>query len=420
MLKKISFCGLGHLGLVYLSVYSNFSKKIVCFDENIELIGNLNKKQIDIDEPGLTKQISKNFHKFKFTNDIKQIEKSDLIFLSLDVPTNKNGKSDYDKIFKIIKKIKKSKLNKTPIIILSQLFPGFCDKISKEFKNEIYYQVETLVFGEALSRAKKPERIIVGSKNKKIENKSFEYLLSKFKCPKINMDFMTAEMTKISINILLISTAMTSNYLSILSEKIGFDWSQIAKSLRLDKRIGKFSYLSPSLGLAGGNLERDLYSLQKITKQMNLNISIINSWKKISDIKKKWITNILDNLLKNNNKTPISLLGLSYKENTNSIKNSNAIYTSQNFLKNNFLAFDPLVKSRQIKNLRNIKIEKIDLCLKKSTIIIISNSSKYFFEYFKKKYPLLKNKIVIDPYDVLKNIEKLNVQKRYIMGKKNA
>ena len=160
--------------------------------------------------------------------------------------------------------------------------------------------------------------------------------------------------------------------------------------------------------------------MQKITKQMNLNISLINSWKKSSDIKKKWITDILNHLLKNNNKTPISLLGLSYKENTNSIKNSNAIYTSQNFLKNSFLAFDPLVKSHQIRNLRNIKIDKIDLCLKKSTIIIISNSSKYFFEYFKKNYPLLKNKIVIDPYDVLKDIEKLNVQKRYIMGKKNA
>ena len=74
MLKKISFCGLSHLGLVYSSVYSNFSKKIVCFDENIELIGNLNKKQIDIDEPGLTKQIRKNFHKFKyFINCILEI-----------------------------------------------------------------------------------------------------------------------------------------------------------------------------------------------------------------------------------------------------------------------------------------------------------------------------------------------------------
>ena len=101
MLKKISFCGLSHLGLVYSSVYSNFSKKIICFDENIELIENLNKKQINIDEPGLTKQISKNFHKFKFTNDIKQIKNSDLIFLSLDVPTNKNGKSDYYKIQKL-------------------------------------------------------------------------------------------------------------------------------------------------------------------------------------------------------------------------------------------------------------------------------------------------------------------------------
>lgn len=418
MLNKISFCGMSHLGLVYASVYSKFSKEVICFDDNKNLIKHLIKKKIDVAEPGLIQQINKNFNKFKFTCDISDISSSDLVFLSLDVATDSRGKSSYLRILNILNLIKKNRLAESPIIILSQVHPGFCDAIIRKFKNQIYYQVETLVFGDAIKRALCPDRIIIGSKNKKIENKSYKYLLDNFNSPIINMNFKTAEITKISINILLISTAMSSNFLSIISEKLGYDWKLIAESLKLDKRIGKYAYLSPSLGLSGGNLERDLSTLENICKKNNINTSLINSWKKISDSRKKWILNILLKLPEFKLVKNIALLGLSYKKNTNSIKNSNAIFTSQKFKKKFFLAFDPIVKREQVKKFKNIKIMALKKCLNKVKIVLLTTPSDYFINFFKKNKMILADKIIIDPYNILSRIKNLKVKKKYILGEK--
>jgi len=419
MLNKISFCGMSHLGLVYASVYAKFSKQVICFDDNKKVIKNLTKKKIDISEPSLTEQINKNFNKFKFTCDINDIVGSSLIFLSLDVQTDSSGKSNYLRILKILNLIKKIRLGRPPIIILSQVYPGFCDTIIKKFKNQIYYQVETLVFGEAIKRAMFPDRIIIGSKNKKIENKSYKYLLNNFNTPIINMNFKTAEITKISINILLVSTAMSSNFLSIISEKIGYDWKLITDSLKLDKRIGKYAYLSPSLGLSGGNLERDLNTLENICKKNKINVSIINSWKKISDHRKEWIFKILLKLPEFKLTKNIALLGLAYKKNTNSIKNSNAIFTSQMLKKKVFLAFDPIVQKEQVKKFKNIRIMDLKKCLNKTKIVLLTVPSDYFINFFKKNKKILKNKIVIDPYNILSGMKKMNIKKKYILGEKN-
>ena len=276
-----------------------------------------------------------------------------------------------------------------------------------------------MVFGEAIKRAMFPDRIIIGSKNKKIENKSYKYLLNNFNSPIINMNFKTAEITKISINILLVSTAMSSNFLSIISEKIGYDWKLIAESLKLDKRIGKYAYLSPSLGLSGGNLERDLNTLENICKKNKINASIINSWKKISDHRKKWIFKILLKLPEFKLTKNIALLGLAYKKNTNSIKNSNAIFTSQKLKKKVFLAFDPIVQKEQVKKFKNIRIMDLKKCLNKTKIVLLTTPSDYFIDFFKQNKKILKDKIVIDPYNILSGVKKIKIKKKYILGEKN-
>ena len=107
------------------------------------------------------------------------------------------------------------------------------------------------------------------------------------------MTYETAEITKIAINIFLISTAMTSNFMSLISEKILFNWDNVIEALKLDKRIGKYAYLKPSLGLAGGNLERDLVSIEKLCKKNNIETGLIEGWKKISNIRKLWVYKIL-------------------------------------------------------------------------------------------------------------------------------
>jgi UDPglucose 6-dehydrogenase len=97
------------------------------------------------------------------------------------------------------------------------------------------------------------------------------------------MNYESAELAKISINMYLISTVTTTNILSEICEKAGGDWNDITNSLRLDKRIGKYAYLSPGLGISGGNLERDLCTLQKLQKSNNR--SCVRRWGKFDIVR---------------------------------------------------------------------------------------------------------------------------------------
>ena len=415
MIKKISCLGMSHLGLVYSSVFSQYAETIVCYDGDADLIAKLKSSKVEIYEPNLVEELKKNKKKFLFTHNYRDCEKSDLIFISLDSKTNKRNQVDLSDIKKIFKKILKLNIsNHIPIIFLSQLPPGFCENISKNFKNDIYYQVETLVFGNAIHRAKFPERIIVGSKNKKIKNKNYINLLKKFRCPIINMSYLSAELTKIAINIYLISTISTTNYLTMLGEKIGFDWEAISDALRLDKRIGKYAYLRPSLGLAGGNLERDLNSLDFLSRKYSMDNSLIRSWYKISNLRKKWIENILNKLLKHTKQKKIFILGLAYKENTSSIKNANSIYLINKFKEVNFYGYDPLVKNIKTRNFHFINPKDLFFY---SKIIIITNSSKEFLYLFNKYRFKIKNKIIIDPYNILDSTNFAKNNKIFNLGK---
>ena len=406
MLDKISFCGLSHLGLVYSSVYSKFAKKVICFDSDKKLIENLKKNKININEPGLKKKFLLNKKKIIFTSKFEDLEKSKLIFVSKDIATDSEGNSNYNEINNICNSIIKLKSKDSAIIFLSQLKPGFTKNFNYKIKNQVYYQVETLIFGEAINRALNPERFIIGSKSGKIINKNYLKLLDKFKCPILNMNYQSAEFSKIAINLFLISSTMTTNLLCKLSEKINFDWESITKSLKLDKRIGQHAYIEPGLGLSGGNLERDLKTTEKLLKKNKINTSLIQSWKKISNERKMWISNVLYRLSKIKKIKNVSMLGLSYKINTDSIKNSPAIFTIKKNKNIDFYCNDPKVKFDKIKENQNVQFFDIKKCVNKSKIIIITTPWPEYTKFFSINKNILKNKILVDPFNCVRKLKK--------------
>lgn len=406
---KIGFFGLTHLGLNYLAASAAKGFRVVGFDYNDNVISRLNKFEKIINEPNLFKNIKKFKKNIIFTNNFDELKKCKIIFISSDVKTDNQGKSD---IFLVKKNIKKLCLNfkNKNIIVLSQVFPGFCEKIFSN-SNSLYYQVETLIFGNAFERAKNPERIILGCK--KPEGKISKYIniyYKRFKCPIIKTNYRTAELVKISINLFLISSVTTTNLISKLSKKIGASWNIIEQSLRLDKRIGKYAYLKPGLGITGGNLERDLFNIISISKKLKLNINLFNAWKEISYHQKKWIYDI-NNKLNNSKKLCIGILGLAYKENTDSIKNSISIELIKKLKNKKIYVFDPAIN-----NLKNKKIQIME-----NEKQVISNSDILFvlteWKQFKKitlPSKINKNlKIIIDPFGVFFN-HKIDFKKRKI------
>lgn len=361
----------------------------------------LKNKISPIFEKDLERKIKLNFSNLNFTNNISDLINCDNVYISKDVSTKASGESDLTATKELIEKTIKHLNKKSNLIILCQVPPGFCRSINWN-KNQLFYQVETLIFGKAFERALYPERLIIGTESKKKKIKqSYLKLLKSFNCPLIIMNYESAELAKISINMYLISTVTTTNVISEICEKIDANWNDISIALKLDKRIGKYAYLEPGLGISGGNLERDLYTLQKLLDSNRLNNRYIQELKNKSISRKLWILNIVKKLKKKYQFKNISILGLAYKIGTHSIKNSPGIQLIKNLKSFKIRAFDPVVK--KIDKIKNVKICKNSHeTIKGCDILIITTPWKEFKKInsiFLKKN--IKNKLIIDPYNLL-------------------
>jgi len=400
-LLTIGFVGMSHLGLNYAVATASKKFKVICYDENISTINLLKNKISPIFEKDLEKKIKLNFSNLKFTNNILDLKNCDNVYISEDVSTKISGESDLTVIKGLINKTIKYLNKNSNLIILCQVPPGFCRSINWN-KNQLFYQVETLIFGKALERALYPERLIIGTENKKNKIKqSYLKLLKSFNCPLIIMNYESAELAKISINMYLISTVTITNVISEVCEKIDANWNDISIALKLDRRIGKYAYLEPGLGISGGNLERDLYTLQKLQESNCLNNRFIHELKNISISRKLWILNIVKKLKKKYKLKNISILGLAYKVGTYSTKNSPGIQLIKNLKDFKIRAFDPIVK--KIDKIKNVIICKNSHeTIKGCDILIITTPWKEFKKInsiFLKKN--IKNRLIIDPYNLL-------------------
>ncbi len=407
----IGFAGLSHLGLVSLCAAASKGCNIIAYDFHIDAKV-ISANKIDINEPGLNSIFKKNKKRIKITTNIQDLSKCDLIYISKDVPTNSNGKSDLKPIKKIIKHLSFLK-DKPRLIILSQVNPGFTRKLNWN-KKKLFYQVETLVFGNALKRALKPERIIIGSNNsnEKIDSK-LKSFLNKFKCPILNMNYESAELAKISINMFLVSSITTTNLLSELSNRIGAHWADISKALKLDRRIGGHAYLSPGLGISGGNLERDISSVIQMNNKMNLDSKMFEYWKKKSRYYKHWPIRKFLELRKKIKINNISILGLTYKPDTDSLKNSPSLELIDRLKKEYSLTlYDPVIKTLMSKNYSFS--DSIFDAVKNSELIFIMTPWEQFKTLNSKKITrILSNKIIIDPFEVIDNKLIIKNNKRY-------
>jgi UDPglucose 6-dehydrogenase len=409
---KIGFVGLSHLGIISSLVAASKGYQIVCYDNDQVNINLFKKGTFNIDEPNLNKYFKSYSSKIKYSNKIADLKSCEIVYFSEDIKTNEKNISDIKNYKQKINKVLKFLNKNSYIVVLSQVTPGFTESINWN-KKKLFYQVETLIFGNAIKRASEPERFIIGSKNSKKIPIKFSNFLKKYNCPILIMNYKSAEITKISINLYLISQVSMTNILADFVKKFGADWTDISNSLRLDKRIGKHSYLNPGLGISGGNLERDLVTVRKLFSKNKLNNNIFNEYESISNRFNKWPNHIFKQIIyqiKNKNLT-IGILGLAYKKNTHSIKNSPSIKFIKDNIKSKIFAFDPLIN--KVEGFQNLQIsQNINQVIIKSNILIIFNDSDDFKKITDKELIASKKLYaVIDPYSVMKKIkfEKLNI-----------
>ena len=230
------------------------------------------------------------------------------------------------------------------------------------------------------------------------------------------MKYESAELSKISINILLSSSITISNILAEVCEKVSADWYEIIPTLKLDQRIGKSAYIKPGLGISGGNLERDINNIKKIIKNKE-SLSIINNIKKNSLYMKSWVYRVLkaNKVLNSNSNFKIGILGLAYKANTNSVKNSPTLYLLKKIKNKNCLVYDPQVKlSKKINNCS--QVNDANFLIKNSNVIILMTPWPQF-RSITRNLKIKKNTILIDPHRIIDFKINKNYLKYFTIGK---
>ncbi|MAY90874.1 MAG: hypothetical protein CMN00_06835 [Rickettsiales bacterium] len=414
----IGFAGMTHLGLVTSISYANKGFNIVCYDKSKNKIENIKKNIFPISEPKIIDKKKENESKLFFSSDLNALKTCDLVYISSDVLTDKNGNSNLLPLKSLINDVIKVIKKKGILVILSQVSPGFTRNINFP-KKRLFYQVETLIFGKAYERASNPERFIIGCYKKNVKN-IFTDFLETFKCPILQMKYESAELAKISINIFLVSSISVTNTLSEICESIGADWNEISPSLKLDKRIGKHAYLKPGLGISGGNLERDLGSLIKLGKTKKTNVNLIKAFVENSIYQKKWVVKKIKEIQKYTKINQIAIWGLSYKENTNSIKNSPSLITINLLNIKKILVHDPVVEKLDFKNKNIFRFTKLDETLYDSDLLaILTPWDQYRNFSVKRIIKGLKKPIIIDPYNIFKDqLENMKEIDYYCLGKK--
>lgn len=392
----IGYIGLSHLSLNYASASLLRGHEVIFFD-NLKKINTYKVNKLNIFEPKLDNILNKYKKKIKFSEDFEQVNSVDINFIALDIITNTNNKVDYKPLNGLIKDYLKFSRKKNPLIIMSQVEVGFTRKITYP-ANLLYHYVETLIFGKAVDRANKPERIIIGksSRSESINYKLKKYL-SSFKCPLIEMIYEESELTKGFINTYLASQLITTNNLNELSKFYNCNWGIIKKALQLDKRIGNYAYLEPGLGISGGNIERDLKTILDKKKSFKINNSYFASLIDQSSYYKNWIQREINTL--KIKKPVIGLLGVTYKEDSLSIKNAPAL----NFLKKNkhkFFLHDLQSKNINIEKKYLNQFRDIQYIINTSNIIIILHSHDLYLDINYKQFNNIK--IILDPFKYLK------------------
>ena len=277
--KIIGFIGMTHLGIITAVGAAEKGYRVFCFDRDKLLVNSLKRKSTQVSEPDLIELWTRNNERITCTCDMSLIKNCDLIYISPDIATDDKGSSDLSIINELINIAFDSIKQDATVVILSQVPPGYTRSKHKNSIN-LFYQVETLIFGRAIERTLKPERFIVGCLNvKSALPKVYEEYLRSYSCPILPMSYESAELAKIAINMFLVSSVVTTNTLAELCESLGADWGEIVPALRLDRRIGAFAYLNPGLGISGGNLERDLTTLENLSNKYETNSSIVMAWK---------------------------------------------------------------------------------------------------------------------------------------------
>jgi UDPglucose 6-dehydrogenase len=419
---NISIIGSGYVGLVTGACLAELGNKVICADNDNRKILNLKKGILPIYEPGLEELLANNVKKkkLKFTSSIKEAVRDSLvIFIAVGTPSKEAGEADLTGIENVARNIS---INMTAyrLIVEKSTVPVETGKwvkhtISTYIKRKIKFDVasnpEFLREGCAINDFMHPDRIVIGVESKKAKD-ILVNLYKPLKAPLVITDIKSAELIKHASNSFLATKISFINAISLICERVGADVVEVALGMGLDKRIGQ-AFLAAGIGYGGSCFPKDLDAFINISEKLGYSFELLKSVKEINQQQKTFFLNkIKDALWRIKDKT-IGVLGLSFKPNTDDIRNAPSMEIIQALQAEGakVKVYDPqaMKKAKEILNKAIFCKDPYDTSRDCDCLLIITEWDEFKELDFLKIKKLLKRPLIIDGRNIYEpqNLEKL-------------
>ena len=352
----IGIIGSGYVGLVTGACFAEFGVFVTCVDRDDKKIRALKKGEIPFYEPGLDDLIRRNIKngRLRFSSKINDaVESSLVIFIAVGTPPRGDGSADMTYVEGVAEEIAQNIKGYKVIVMKSTVPVGTGAKvkkiISKRLKEQVDFDIvsnpEFLREGSAIEDFMRPNRVVLGASSQQAIAilKDLYRPLYLIETPFIITNPETAELIKYASNSFLAVKISFINEISHLCEKVGADVQMVAKAMGLDRRIGpKFLHTGPGYG--GSCFPKDTLALLTIAAEKDAVLGIVKSAVEANNRQKALMVDKIRKGVGDIRGKTISVLGLSFKPNTNDMREAPSLYIIEQLLKEGakVRVFDPV------------------------------------------------------------------------------
>lgn len=346
----IVVAGVGYVGLVTAVCLAEIGHNVTCIDVQREKIKKLLKGESPIFEPNLENLMHKNKERLHYVVDGEGIyKKADVIFITVGTPENEDGSVNLKYLYNVVERIAEQ-IEKDVVIVIKSTVPiGTNDQIEKfirsKLKNNINIEVvsnpEFLSQGTAIEDTLNAQRIVLGVSSEKAK-KIMKQVYDKFEQPYIFTDRHSAEMIKYASNDFLALKISYINEIANLCEKVDANVEDVAIGMGMDSRIGD-KFLKAGIGYGGSCFPKDTKALQYIAKEHGCDLKTINATIEVNDRQKKKLIEKAKKYYRSFKGIKIAVLGLTFKPNTDDLRESPALDNIPVLIKQNAIikVYDP-------------------------------------------------------------------------------
>ena len=335
---KVAMVGCGYVGLVSGACFAEFGAHVTCTDIDEDRIAHLNDGVMPIYEPGLQELIKKNMseNRLNFSNDLPTpVKDADIVFIAVGTPSRHgDGYADLSFVYSAAKEIAVNLRGYTVVVDKSTVPVGTARNVDRIIRQEnpsadfdIASNPEFLREGSAISDFMRPDRVVIGVESERAEAalRDLYRPLNLIEAPILVTGLETAELIKYASNAFLATKISFINEMSTLCEAVNADVHDVAKGMGLDGRINR-KFLHPGPGFGGSCFPKDAQALVRMAQEHEVSCRIVEAVIEVNAAQRaRMIKKIRDALGGNEAGKIIGILGLTYKPETDDMRDAPAL-----------------------------------------------------------------------------------------------